>query len=102
MHRMRRSMLVKSRSNLMAFFTTVFLVSLDSASAGGKNPLSPGPVRPGNLDHGIELPPNYLKVYSVSDEFNDGAYYGHSFYAIYSINGRLFKGLKIIFPALMT
>ncbi len=71
----------------MAFFTTVFLVSLGSASAGGKDPLSPSPVRPGNLDHGIELRPGYLKVYSASDEFNDGAYYAHSSYAIYSTHG---------------
>lgn len=70
MHRMRRSMLVKPRSRLMAFFTTVLLVSLNSASAGGKDPLSPSPVRPGNLDHRIKLPQGYLKVYSVSDEFN--------------------------------
>ena len=80
----------------MAFFTTVFLVSLGSASAGGKNPLSPGPVRPGNLDHGIELPPNYLKVYSASDEFNDGhaLYFPHSSYAVYTIDGKLFKDAK--------
>jgi hypothetical protein len=80
----------------MAFFTTVFLVSLGSASAGGKNPLSPGPVRPGNLDHGIELPPNYLKVYSASDEFNDGdgLYFPHSSYAIYTIDGKPFKNIK--------
>ena len=94
MRRMKRSMLVKSRSNLMAFFTTVLLVSLGSASAGGKDPLSPSPVRPGNLDHRIELPQGYLKVYSVSDEFNDGAYYAHSSYAIYSIDGRLFKRVE--------
>ena len=94
MHRMKRSMLVKSRSSLMAFFTTVLLVSLGSASAGGKDLLSPSPVRPGNLDHGIELPPVYLKVYSASDEFNDGAYYAHSSYAIYSIDGRLFKTVE--------
>ena len=94
MHRMRRSMLVKSRSSLMAFFTTVLLVSLGSASAGGKDPLFPGPVRPGSLDHRIELPQGYLKVYSVSDEFNDGAYYAHSSYAIYSIDGRLFKRVE--------
>jgi hypothetical protein len=74
----------------MAFFTTVLLVSLGSASAGGMDPLSPGPVRPGNLDYRTELPQGYLKVYS-SDEFNDGAYYGHGSYAIYSIDGRLFK-----------
>src|SRR5882762_2091281 len=36
----------------------------------------------------------YLKVYSVSDEFNDGAYYAHSFYDIYSIDGRLFKSVE--------
>ena len=94
MRRMRRSMLVKSRSSLMAFFTTVLLVSLGSASAGGKDPLSPSPVRPGNLDYRTALPQGYLKVYSVSDEFNDGAYYVHSSYAIYSIDGRLFKSVE--------
>ena len=54
----------------------------------------PGPVRPGKLDYRIELPQGYLKVYSVSDEFNDGAYYAHSSYAIYSIDGRLFKRVE--------
>jgi hypothetical protein len=78
----------------MAFFTTVLLVSLGSASAGGKDPLSPSPVRPGNLDYRIELPQGYLKVYSVSDEFNDGAYYVHSSYAIYSTNGTLVKTVE--------
>jgi hypothetical protein len=94
MHRMRRSMLVKSRWSLMAFFTAVLLVSLNSASAGGKDPLSPGPVRPGNLDYRTELPQGYLKVYSVSDEFNNGAYYAHSSYAIYSTDGKLFKRVE--------
>jgi hypothetical protein len=46
------------------------------------------------LDYRIELPQGYLKVYSVSDEFNDGAYYAHSSYAIYSIDGRLFKRVE--------
>src|SRR6266404_1591587 len=94
MQRMRKSMLVKSRSSLMAFFTTVLPVSLGSASAVGKDPLSPSPVRPGNLDYRIELPQGYLKVYSVSDEFNDGAYYAHSSYAIYSTHGTLFKTVE--------
>ena len=65
MHRMRRGMLVKSRSSLMAFFTTVLLASLGSASAGGKDPLSPSPVRPGNVDHRLELSQGYLKVCSI-------------------------------------
>jgi hypothetical protein len=94
MHRMRRSMLVKSRSSLMAFFTTVLPVSINSASAGGKDPLSPSPVKPGNLDYRIELPEGYLKVYSVSDEFNDGAYYAHSSYTIYSAHGTLVKTVE--------
>src|SRR5437016_5984579 len=94
MHKMRRSMFVKSRSSLMAFLTTVLLVSLGSASARGKDPLSPSPVRPGNLDYRIELSQGYLKVYSVSDEFNDGAYYTHSSYGIYSTHGTLFKRIE--------
>ena len=49
MHRMKRSMLVKFRSSLMAFFTTVLLVSLGSASAGGKDPLSPRPSKTGEV-----------------------------------------------------
>ncbi len=94
MHRMRRSMLVKSTWSLMTFLTTVLLVSLGSASAGSKDPLFPGPVRPGNLDYRTALPQGYLKVYSVSDEFNDGAYYAYSSYAIYSAHGGLFKTVK--------
>ena len=94
MQRMRKSMLVKSRSSLMAFFTTVLLMALGCVSAGGKDPSSPGPVRPGNLDYRAELPQGYLKVYSVSDEFNDGPYYAHSSYAIYSAHGTLFKTVE--------
>jgi hypothetical protein len=66
------------------------------AQAGGKDPLPPGPVRPGNLDYRTELPQGYLKVYSATDEFNDGDawYFPHSSYAIYTIGGKLFKNVK--------
>src|SRR6266850_4237429 len=94
MHRMRRSMLVKSTWSLMTSLATVLLMSLGSVSAGSKDPLFPGPVRPGNLDYRTALPQGYLKVYSVSDEFNDGAYYAHSAYAIYSAHERLFKTVE--------
>ena len=94
MQRLRKSMLVKFRSSLIVCFTTVLLMSLGCASAGGKDPASPGPVRPGNLDYRTELPQGYLKVYSVSDEFNDGPYYAHSSYAIYSAHGRPFKTVE--------
>src|SRR5207249_6656185 len=64
--------------------------------AGGKDPLSPGPVRPGNLDYRTELAQGYLKVYSATDKFNDGDawYFPHSSYAIYTIGGKLFKKVK--------
>jgi hypothetical protein len=66
------------------------------AQAGGKDdPLSPGPIRPGNLDYRTELPQGYLKVYSATDEFNGGDawYFPHSSYAIYTIDGKLFKNV---------
>ena len=67
------------------------------AQAGGKDdPLSPGPIRPGNLDYRTELPQGYLKVYSATDEFKDGdvRYFPHSSYAIYTTGGKLFKNVK--------
>jgi hypothetical protein len=66
------------------------------AQAGGNDPLAPGPVRPGNLDYRTELPQGYLKVYSATDEFNDGdaRYFPHSSYAIYTTGGKLFKNVK--------
>ena len=80
----------------MAFFTAVLLLSLGSASAGCKDPLSPSPVRPGNLDYRIELPQGYLKVYTATDEFDDGGvpYYAHSSYTIYTTDGKVFKNVE--------
>ena len=64
--------------------------------AGDKDPLSPGPIRPGNLDYRTELPQGYLEVYSATDKFNDGdaLYLPHSSYAIFTIDGKLFKNVK--------
>ena len=73
---------------------TFYFGSSTYGQARDRNVLSPGPVRPGNLDYRTELPQGYLKVYSESNEFNDGAYYAHSSYAIYSIDGRLFKRVE--------
>lgn len=66
------------------------------AKAGGQDPLSPGVVRPGNFDYRTELPQGYLRVYSATDKFNDGGawYFPHSSYAIYTIDGKLFKNVK--------
>jgi hypothetical protein len=66
------------------------------AQAGGKDPLSLGPARPGNFDYRTELPQGYLKVYSATDEFNDGDawYFPHSPYAIYAMGGKLFENVR--------
>ncbi len=79
---------------LLIVSLTFYFGSSTYGQARDRNVLSPGPVRPGNLDYRTKLPQGYLKVYSVSDEFNDGAYYAHSSYAIYSIDGRLFKRIE--------
>jgi hypothetical protein len=67
-----------------------------AAKAGGKDPLSPGPVRPGNVDYRTELAQGYLQVYSAADKFKDGDawYFPHSSYAVYTIDGKLFKSVK--------
>jgi hypothetical protein len=72
------------------------LVEPTRAQAGGKDPLSPGPVRPGNLGYRTELPQGYLKVYSAIDRFKDGdaRYFPHSSYAIYTIDGRLYENVR--------
>jgi hypothetical protein len=64
--------------------------------AGGKDPLSPGPIRPGNLDYRTELPQGYLKVYTATDEFDDGGipYHAHSSYTIYTTDGKVFKNVE--------
>ena len=63
--------------------------------AGDSDPLSIGAVRPGTLDNRTESAQGYLKVYSATDEVDDSglAYYSHSSYAIYTIDGELFKNV---------
>jgi hypothetical protein len=66
------------------------------AQAGGQDPLSFDPVRPGNWDYRSESSQGYLRVYSATDEFNHGAalYFPHSSYAIYTIDGKFVKNVK--------
>jgi hypothetical protein len=66
------------------------------AHAGGRNVLSPGPIRPGHLDYRTELSQGSLVVYSATDEFDDGGvpYHAHSSYAIYTLDGKLFRSVE--------
>jgi len=66
------------------------------AQARDRSVLSPGPVRPSGLDYRTNLGQGYLKVYSATDEFNDGDawYFPHSSYAIYTTDGKLLKNVQ--------
>ena len=66
------------------------------AQSGDRDPLFPGAIRPAYLDYRTESAQGYLKVYSATDEYNDGglAYYSHSSYAIYTADGKLFKNVE--------
>jgi hypothetical protein len=75
---------------------TFYFGSSTYGQARGRNVLSPGLVRPGSLNCRTGLPQGYLKVYLVTDEFSDGAawYFPRSAFAIYTIDGKLFKNVK--------
>ena len=62
-----------------------------SVVKGDSGPLSISVVPPETLNDPTESAQGYLQVYSATDEFNDGglAYYSHSSYAIYTIDGEL-------------
>jgi len=70
-----------------------------NAQAGDRNPLFPGPIMPGDLDYPAGSSQGYLTVYLTADEFNDGNawYFPHSAFAIYTIDGKLFKNVKSYF-----
>jgi hypothetical protein len=67
-----------------------------SAHAGDRNPLFLSPIRAGDLDYPAGSSKGYLTVYLTADEFNDSStwYFPHSAFAIYAIDGKLFKDVK--------
>jgi hypothetical protein len=75
----------------------LYFSSSSIVHAGDKSALSLGFVgSKQHLEYRAELPQGYLKVYSATDPFDDGGllYYAHSSYAIYTINGKLFKRVE--------
>jgi hypothetical protein len=65
------------------------------AEGGERHPLSFGLVRPGVLNYPAASTHGYLAVYITADEFKEGGawYFPHSFYAIYTIDGKLFRNV---------
>jgi hypothetical protein len=84
------------KASLLIIVSCLAFRGLTVAQAGDRDPLYPCAVRPGNLDAHTELRQGYLKVYSATDEFNDGDawYFPHSSYAIYTIEGKFFKNVE--------
>jgi hypothetical protein len=62
----------------------------------GKQDKFTGALGSGTLDYPTKSAQGYLKVYSATDEFNDGglAYHSHSSYAIYTTDGKLFESVE--------
>jgi len=65
------------------------------AEAGDRKPLFRGPTKPGDSDYPTGSSRGYLAAYLTANEFNDGNawYFPHSFFAIYTIDGKLFKNI---------
>lgn len=88
----------------LTILKTIFLIAQTGlyfsgptiVQAGDKSAVSLGFVSAGHLDYGTERPQGYLTVYSATDRTEDGdlPYYAHSSYAIYTIDGRLFKRVE--------
>ena len=81
----------------MPLIISLFLFSGNStiAQATGRNCVSREPIRARGSDYSPALPHGYLAVYLTADEFKNGNawYFPHSFFAIYTTDGKLFKNV---------
>ena len=66
------------------------------AQAGADDPLFVGSLRLTTPGYRARAAEGYLLVYSATDEFEDGglAFYAHSSYSIYTLDGTLFKSVE--------
>lgn len=75
---------------------SLYLSCATIAHAGDRATLSLDVVSPRHWDNRNDLPQGYLKVYSGTEQFQDGglSYYAHSSYAIYTVDGKQFKRVE--------
>src|SRR4029077_14194418 len=85
-----------SKATLLIVPLALWLGGSTTAQAGGRDPLFPAVVRPGNWNYQAESRQGYLKVYSASDGVRDGdtRYFPHTSYVIYTTDGKLFRDVK--------
>ena len=81
---------VTTRNLAIAVFVAVALLGTTRGSETEKMAMAKGSAKAG------ELSPGSLMVYSVMDRFDDDdvVYYEYSSYAIYTINGKLFRHVE--------
>jgi hypothetical protein len=79
----------------LVFASLGLLSAIQFVEAQDKDPLFPGPVRPG-LDYRTPLSAGYLEVYSATDRVDDGgvSYFPHSSYLVYTIDGKLVRKVE--------
>jgi hypothetical protein len=96
MKSMHRSIFLLLKTTPLILLLSLYFCCQTIAQAGDRSALSPGSVTVGHSDYRAEVPQGYLKVYSATDQFDDGGllYYAHSSYAIYTIDGNLFKSVE--------
>jgi len=81
---------------LLIIPTSFYFGNATIVHAGDKKGLSAGFVSAKHMEYRAELPQGYLTVYSATDRAEDGGleYYAHSSYAIYTVDGKLFKRVE--------
>jgi hypothetical protein len=96
MRSMHRSIFLLLKTTPLILLLSLYFRCQTIAQAGDRSELCPGSVTPAHSDYRAEVPQGYLKVYSATDQFDDGGllYYAHSSYAIYTIDGKLFKSVE--------
>ncbi len=93
-----KSLLSSSFWKTAQLIIPLFLIigSSNIAQAKDRNPLFCGLIRPGGSDYPVGSSRGYLMVYLRADESYDGNawYFPQNLFAIYTIDGKLFKNVK--------
>jgi hypothetical protein len=78
------------KNRLIARLVVMGLLPLMNSCAGSGRPLVLGPVGPENSTHFETISVGYLKVYTATEDHNDGDvhYFPHTGYTVYSEDGK--------------
>jgi hypothetical protein len=81
------------KNQLMARLVVLGMLPLIASCAGSGGPLVLGPVGPETSKQLETTPTGYLKVYSATEDHNDGNthYFPHTGYTLYSPDGKVVK-----------